>query len=681
MSVTNYQPKIAYGCRYSYDKLENVVYLVSKSHVKNVYIDNGEAYIDGLDEDPIRLEGFSIEFNEESSLDERYRFSKTVKFSLHGYVPHASFNDKYYVILKSKDGTKWMVNVGFPSRVTYTFNLNGSQYQTDFTFSSLSNFPTLRLASDIDEGVSPCKELRSFGIEFLKMLETDYCTLESESGTVHTYGKTFQDVEFLGQTCSLQEVFDGNNLTTTIQFNIAFDAYKSSWHYNLLEFLQNHYAAILKPKGAEDYFFSGFHFGLEPSFNVSANAQNGESDIITVTLKEASLQGSIKQNRWTEVEETETNWVYIRNVGVLQGWECVDVGIARFLLQQEINQNGLPTGRYKAFSGYSAYYISQGLNVVGEFSEDYRFSNPECVEEICNANTDIPTTITYYAPTCYTYSYSASCDWYVSGLADYMTVTPSSGDANSAYTLSVCNTKIPTQNETSIFNIISGNNVKVVNVNLVADSSILNPQTININCLSQVVSFTFDANCMISVTSIDSRLSYEIRNSILSVYVPRNYSVESGITWTIGVRDCSGNTANGYIIQDKTYEQWVDTTDYICESGDSYVRQVRYTGTTPSTINVQTTETRAGALIQSGDSRCESSASRIEWNGKYYCIDGDKYEAEEMEISYDGGQTWIPTNITTIGEMVEADSEFCQEPVEYKWVLTTDWVCLDYTIP
>ena len=672
MAVTEYKPINTLGCRYSYDKLENVVYLVSEEHVKDVHIDNGEAYITDLTEEPLRLEGFNIQFSEESSLDERYKFTKQVSFSLHGYVPFQDLNEKFYVILKSKDGTKWMVNVDFPSKVTYTFHLNGSQYQTDFTFSSVSNFPTLRLATDIDEGESPCKELRTFGIEKLKMLEYDYCRFERTSGTVHTYGHAFVDVDFLGQSCSLEESFDGEKVTTTIQFNIAFDAYKSSWHYNLLEFLKNRYSTIIKAKGTNITFFSGFNYGLQPSFNVSTTSQNGQSDIITVTLVETSLQGSTSRVTWSEVEETDTNWVYCRNVGIIQGWECVGLGVARYLLQQEINQLGEPTGRYKAYSGYTGYFPT--LNIVGEFTEEMRFSNSECTEAICQVNTNIPITIVYNAPTCYTYSYSASCDWDVSGLASYMTVTPSSGNGGTAYTLSVCNSKTPTVNESSTFNITSGNNTRIVNVNLTTDAGILNPSSVNITCLQQNVPFTFNQSCPITVTNIDPRLTYQITNNQLIVNVPRNYSIESGITWPISVKDCNNNTQTVTINQDKTYEMWVDTTGFMCSGSTSYVKQQRYTGTTSSNINTATQEYRMGAKIADNDSRCGSYETRWTVSTAYTCVDGDKWSIEEEEIKYEGG-TWQKTGNTRLKEMVESASSFCSDTVEYKWVLTDRWQC------
>ena len=674
MSVTNYTPKYDNGCKYSYSKLKDVIYLVSKDHTKNVYIDDGAAYIDGLTELPLRLNGFNISLKEESSLDERYKFQKTVTLSMHGYVNSSIFGGRYYVILESFDGTFWMVNVDFPSKLTYTFNLSKDTYQTDFTLASLSNFPTLRLVANFEAVSPPCLGFNVYGVDTLKLLEKDYCALDTVSGTVYTFGgNEFKDVEFLGDSCSLQEVFDGDKVTTTIQFDIAFDAYKSSWHYNLLEFLENLYSAIITPKGNDNTFFAGFNFGLQPSFTIQTQSQAGASDIITVTLIEASSHGSTAAYDWSEEQTTDTRWVYVKYVDDIPCYVCVSLGVAKYLVQQEVNQNGVPTGNYKVLEGYESEFPT--LNIVGTFSSEQLFNNADCSGVSCEVNTNLPTTITYNSATCNTYSYSASCDWEVSGLASYMTVTPSSGNAGSAYTLSVCNTKTPTSSETSTFTVTAGDNVKVVNVVLTPDSSIINPTSVTINCLAQEVRFNFNPNCPITVTSIDSRLTYQITNSQLIVNVPRNYSTASGITWSITVKDCNNNTQTVQIIQDKTYERWVDTSDYLCDSGNSYVKQVRYTGTTSTDINTMTSEYRKGSLIQSGDSRCTSTQTRWTFNNHYYCIDGDKYKVEEEEVSTDGGTTWNTDGNTRVGEMVESASSFCEETVEYKWVLTDRWQC------
>ena len=679
MSVTNYTPGLSATCKYNYSKLKDVIYLVSKNHVKNVHIDNGEAYIDGLTELPLRLNGFNISLKEESSLDERYAFSKTVTLSMHGYVNSSIFGDRYYVILESYDGTFWMVNVDFPSRLTYTFNLAKDVYQTDFTLASLSNFPTLKLGSEF-EAVSPvCLGFNTYGVRSLRLLEKDLCGLDVDDKTVQTYtSKGFQDVEFLGDSCSFQEVFDGDKVTTTISFDIGFDAYKSSWHYSLLEFVQNLYSAIVVPKGNDNTFFAGFNFGLQPSFVVQTQSNDGQSDIITITLIEASSHGSTAAVDWDEEQTTDTRWVYVKWVSTIKCYECIGFGRARYLVQQQVTKNGVPTGNYKVLEGYESYYEGLGLNVVDTFTNEEVFNDPSCDGDQCAVITDIPNTIVYTAQTCYTYSYSASCDWEVSGLASYMTVTPSNGVADSAYTLSVCNTKTPTVTETSTFNITAGNNKKIVNVILTLDSGILTPRNAYIDCLQQDVTFTFNSNCPITVTSIDPRLSYQITNSQLIVNVPRNYSVESGITWDITVKDCNNNTEVDHIYQDKTYEKWVAATGYLCYSGDSYIKEARYTGTTSGNTNIPTGEYRRGSMIQSGDPRCNTTITRWTFNNLYYCVNGDKYKAEEEEISYNGGETWQKTGNTRLGELVEASSSFCEQEVQYKWELTSKWQC-DYT--
>jgi hypothetical protein len=569
-----------------------------------------------------------------------------------------------------------MVNVDFPAKLTYTFNLANNTYQTDFTLSSVSNFPTLKLNANF-EAVSPlCLGLNVYGIDSLRLNENDNASLDTVNKVVYTYGKEFVDVEYLGNSCSLQEEFNGERVTTTISFNIAFDAYKSSWHYNLLEFLENKYVAIVKPKGNDNLFFSGFNFGLTPSFTVQTASQQGQSDVITVTLTETSNQGTTASNDWSEEQSTDTRWVYVKKVGEITCYECIALGTAKYLVQQEVAKNGRPTGNYKCLEGYESQFTS--LNIVGTFTNEETFSSPDCTGAVCHVSTDIPLTINYYSANCYTYSYSASCDWSVSGLASYMTVTPSSGVGGSAYTLSVCNTKTPTANESSTFTITSGDNVKLVNVNLLKDASFIRPLQANITCLAQNVVFTFDANCPVTVTSIDQRLTYQLSNSQLTVNIPRNYSIESGVTWTIGVKDCNNNTATLTINQDKTYERWENTSDILCDGTTSYVKQIRYTGTTSTSILTLTSESRMGAKIQDNDTRCSSYDTRWVESQRFYCIDGNKWSFEEEEIKYEGG-SWQKTGQTRLKAMVEANSDFCLLDADYEWRLTTKWQCASPT--
>lgn len=672
MSVTNYNPGSDIGCKYNYSKLKHVVYLISKSHVKNIHIDNGEAYINGLTELPLRLNGFGIQLSEESSLDERYKFTKKVTLSMHGYVNLSAFGERYYVILESEDGTYWMVNSDFPSNVTYTFNLNSSANQTDFTFACQSNFPTLRLNANFEADEPVCLNYNVTGIESLKLLETGYAGINESEKIVYTYGKEFQVVKFLGDSCSLQETFDGSKVTTSISFDISLDSYKSSWHYNLLEFIENLYTSVIVPKGGDNVYYSGFNFGLQPNFTISTNDDKSASDIITVTLVEVSNHGSVAANDYEEEHKTDTHWVYVENVGDIICYECVGMGLARYLVQQEVNSKGFATGDYKVLSGYESQF--HNLNVVGTFSSTQTFSNPTCGYDPgqCSLSTNIPGSITFSAQTCHTYSIQSSCSWTISNLPSYITATPSYGAAGTQYNVEICNTRDVTSYTHGSFNISYGDYVRVVDVYLSKSDGFMNPSNININYLAQSVTFTFNSSCPVSLVSADSGAAVNIGNGTMVVLVPTNRTTQTKV-WHITVRDCNNNIQTVTVTQSGITEQWVDTTGFICVDGNSYVKQVKYI-VNPDGSMVITDEYRAGSLIQSGDTRCQSYQTRWSFLNHYYCSSGNKYKALEEEMSYDG-TNWTKTGVTKLGDLVEASSDWCSTPVTYEWRQSIKWQC------
>ena len=211
--VSNYTP----NNKYRYDRLDKVVYLISEEAVKNIHIDNGLAYIDEIVQEPLTLSVNSISVNETDTLDERYRFTHQLNFSMSGYANYEAFQGRYYVIIKSVDGVYWLVNPLFPTKITYTYTIDSQSSRTDFSIGTISNHPIVHYTND-----------------------------------------GFKDIEYLKNSASFQEAFDGTNITHTLNFNINFDDYKSSWHYNLLEFIQNRYSAIISTTCGY-YIMAGFN--------------------------------------------------------------------------------------------------------------------------------------------------------------------------------------------------------------------------------------------------------------------------------------------------------------------------------------------------------------------------------------------------------------------------------------
>lgn len=664
MSVSNYTPDKAY----KYSKLKNVLYLVSASHVKNIHIDNGEAYIDDLSETPTRIKGYNIQFTEEEALDERYKFEKTVTISVNGYADINTLNDKYYAIIETVEGTLYMVNIDFPSRITHTYTLSNGVSQTDFTFRSQSNYPTLKLSTSITASDFECTGYRHPGKISLKLIDKNNVRISTHSNKITTYSDTWKDVKFIGNSCTLKEEYDGEKVTDTISFDIHLDDYKTSWHYNLLEFLDNLYASIISVDGESDKFYSGYNFGLIPSFSIKGGSNNTDSNIITVTLTEASEHGMVVSSSITGDSSTGTTWIYVKTVGSVKGYECVGTNTAQYTLQMEVDMVGNPTGQYKALVGHQNDFPT--LNIVGTFNTVETFYTTECGGEVCSLTTDMPTNILYDSITCNTYSLSSTCQWDISDLPSYITASPVTGDANTGYSVTICNTQQPTLDAvTGAFRINYGGNTRLINVTVQNDEGAVKPTSQYADCLPQTLTFSYNPSCPITIVSIDPELEYNINAGTFTVTVPRNLSTSTQKVWSIVVKDCNNIQQTVNITQDKTYEAWKNTSSYICYSGDSYVQQQRYTGTTSDNITtpVYPTETRRGALIQTDDPRCHQVITRYEFLGNYYCLSGNKVKCLEQQISYDSGETWQKTGLTILGEVVETASTFCQTTATTEW--------------
>lgn len=307
--ITNYIPNT---CKYNVNNLKKVVHIFSEASNK-VYIDNGEAYVDNLNGTLQAITSTSISFTETTSYNDRFQFVKEVSLTVDGYVNLSELNGKYYVVLEDEHGTYWLVNYDFPSFVTYTYTLEDGTEETVFKFSALSNFPTLKLNISV-ASASPCKSYSLVKVDKLKMLEKRYASISESAHTVYGYSNAvYKTVNFLKNSLVMTEEFDGSNVNTSIVFDVEFDEYKSSWHYNLLEYQNNKYVAIVN-----GHLACGFEMGLVPSYNAQGNHEVGLSDKVTITLNGSSQRGSIWADSWSEVSlEPQYTW------RLSDEWGCV----------------------------------------------------------------------------------------------------------------------------------------------------------------------------------------------------------------------------------------------------------------------------------------------------------------------------------------------------------------------
>ena len=638
------------------------VYLYSDPQLKNILIDNAfDANINGniLTSTLIGVDASNISFTESESLDERYLFEKTVQFTIRGFGNLGTLGYRRYVVLEDYEGTFWLVNVDFQSDLTYEFTLDETNYNTRYTFHSYSNYPTLRILNFVNTDIQRVCGYNVGGIEKILLSNNRKIVLDRSQGVLtQTEANAFVDVDFL--SASFSEAYSNKGIyTDTLTITIPLNG---AWQYVIEQFKDNAYSAIIKPIKGKN-IFAGINLGLQPLYSIDGNN-------VTITFKEESWDGGVQLESWTEAVDSATTNVYI---GKPTTSECVANGRAMYLLQKEIDVFGNESGNYYAYSGYSTYFADMGYNVVGEFSEEQVYSSPYCymTGEDCSLTTDIPLTIHFYGSGSTSYSISGTCDWEIIDVPSGITVSPSSGEADNEYTITITNSDATPRNVQ--FYIKQGDVLTLVNVR-VHSSGFITPSTQNIDSASQTVPFTnTNPDCYATLSATSNELVFSYQGGTINVDVTEN-TTSSARSFTIIATDCNGKHQTLTINQDKLYSEWRETEGRICESGVAYYVEALWTGRTSSSMTMTET-TRKGTAI-SGSTECLERQTRWVDDGGFMCYNGDKYTSLEEQESYDGGQTWSATGNVNIGELIETSSEDCNS-AQYRWILTDNFICQD----
>lgn len=665
MAVSEY---INNPCKYNIDKLAKVVYLIDENASKNIHIDDGEAYIADIDQEPMALSVYNIALSDTDELDERYKFTHRLTFSMNGYVNYRDFQGRYYVIVKTVDEEYWLVNPLFPCKVTYTYTLGANESHTDFTLSTISNHPTLRIHNLAHSTPYECGYVRC-GFDSLKLNES-INSLKRGNHVLYT-NDGFKDIVFKKNTGVFTEQFDGNNIQHNLKFDIKFDDYKSSWHYNLLEFVDNTYAAIIKTT-CNKYILCGFGFGLQPSFNVDAN-DNAESDKISIDLIDMHDNGDFigYVDDVTIEKDDTTNWTYTNKYN---GYECVGNNLARYLLMEEVDALMNPTGNYKVLVGYEDQFTF--LNIVGTFTETVTFNSYDCADS-CRLQSSFPLEFVFNNVSCREYSLISDSDWSITSSVNYITVSPSNGLAGQSYTVSVCNTILPQETEaSSTLSINYCNRVKTYNVKVKRSDSCLPAGAVfDISANGQYVTIP-TACCVTDAKDFGGTITnISIQNNYIRVYVPQNNSGNPR-QFIISITYCDGREGEAIINQGTGFERWVKEST-ACTGNQKCDVERKYTGTTISDINTRTEETRMTNCAASSD--CGGKMTRWVDTSETTCSGGKKYIVQAEQLSNDGGETWVNTGNKRLGSETSDPSGECAGVEEFEDWRENGYVCVETT--
>ena len=682
MSVSNYIT----NKKYKIGKLKDFIYVGDASILNEISIKDNIAHIkSGIGFD--KLNGSNVQLKEQQSTNENLRFTKNVQITIDGYFNATGrIPSNPIVIVENQEGTRFLVNPEFGCDMEYTFTLNSSQCQTVVEFDNISNLPVLEFVGKIINVITfeECKYKLS-GVDKFEIINFDNVALNPSSANITIFGDdSFKQVKFNDGTFTLEEKYKDHLYTDSINFDITLDNYKSSWHYDLVKFLDRNYSAIVTPKGQNNKFYVGFNLGLQPSYQIETSTEVGQIDNITITFTESSLGSLIDLNSVTSSESTDKSWVGVRSVITSTGakydsYECYGNGIARYLVQAEVDAKDDNTGRYKVLEGYADMFPN--LNIVGTFTDTITYNEPNCSGIDSILNTNIPATIYMALGDRKTYDVYSDSDWSVENVSSFISLNSTGYKGGQTNHLTVSLKDDAINHDEGSFTITNGKLKKVTKVivrkfsditrDITAEKQIIN---LNVPFSTQYVVYK-DKTYNIGEISILDGLTFVFNGQRVQIKVPMNDSTENKKVYELRLK--SGNSSIKVTInQDHFYEEWhiTSTSEYRCDNGSSYQVLHRFTGFTADNLS-ETIEIKLGDVITQNDRRCANVISRYSDKGHYTCFDGKKYKLLEEEESYDNGSNWSLTGRIRLGDADGSDTTFCSQERQYKWQLTTNWQC------
>ena len=665
MSVSTYLN----NCGYSLLKLKNEVHLVSHEAVNDMSIDGEDVKVIYNEDDHIGIRCASVRLDENTSIDTRYQFEHSVTFTVNGYGEMSDLDGLYYVIVITEDDTPFIVNPFFPCKVTYTYTLSDETNSTEFTLSTVSNLPVMRL-DDFPERVSwECSGFSNVKVKHLLMNEAEYCAFDG-SGISYT-NEGFKTVKPFNKSITIQESFDGRNATQSVSFSIPFKNYKTYWEYKLLEFMQNRYSVVAVTNDG-DWLLAGFgHEGLSPSYTIEAD-ESVNSDVVNITL--SNVLDS--DNHLVCVEGglitplTDTHWEYTT---AYNGYVCVAQNKAMYILMEEQDAIGNPTGNYKVKSGYEAY-VPSDLNIVGTFTDSVYFPTSECKPIECNFNSNIPPTVRFNATGQRRYTVGATGDWSISSNHTGITVSPVSGGSGIT-TVTVANTiENPVSDVNAVITLTGCESSKTYNV-VVSRSSSCWPGSTAISVDGASHNMQFNTDCCVSNWSLlegDIR-EFNASNGVVSFFVPENWT-GADRTHRFKLILCDSSEIIITVQQTRAWMRWV-TEGQICNGNEKCDYQRMYTGVTSGSITSATSSIQTVNCSASTD--CGSIITHWVTSQDTICVGNELHLVEYEEMSTDGGETWERTGNSRPGAQIIDSQGICSDPsaLEYRWVLTDEEGC------
>ena len=415
----------------------------------------------------------------------------------------------------------------------------------------------------------------------------------------------------------------------------------------------------------------GFGFGLQPSYTVTSDGEM-TPDHIEVRLVDMHDNGDLFTlvTGATISPNDEREYKFTLEY---DAWECVSDGYAKYLLQEELDVLGNPTGRYKCLEGYEDEFEFLGDNLIGTFNEVVTFYQPQC-KSGCTLSTSLVSPVKINAQQCIMFTVKADSDWSITNSADYLQITPTSGSGGTTYSVQLCNNrpKSAASITTSItINYCSTAETYTVQVGK-GNGCFYGGDSFEIGAEGQYVTIPIGC-CVESVLETTSALTnIQVFENYIKVYVPQNVT-ESARTFTLDVTFCDGTSSEVTITQTNAYTRWVKESE-VCVGTQLCDVERMYSGTTPDNINTWTAVWRRNNCQESD--RCAQYTTRWVVTEETVCYMGKKYIVEAEQVKYSTDSDWINTGNKRRGSETQDSPAECSGTTKEEWrVDAGEYIC------
>lgn len=317
MAISNYLQT----CEYKLGGLKPFIYVIHKNALKlNIKAKGIEVSFNKTKEsDVYKIEAQMVVYEQQETYANKFRFDSSVKVTINEQYREPFFyglrtlrTNQYYIIIEDKKGVQYLVNPELYTKMTYEYTITDTidnHNSVEITWNNLSNFPLLIFKERVESNLLFLGEECFYTIgNAYNLVMTIFQDLHVKDDGVKADEiyvddiEKLKEVQYLKESFTLTETYDGNKFTTELTFSIPLSDHQFEWAYDLLEFKDNTYKGLVRTTN-DNYLLLGNENGLFPSYTIRTSEDDGTLNTIEFKFTNISqypilYTDEIKQYKW-----------------------------------------------------------------------------------------------------------------------------------------------------------------------------------------------------------------------------------------------------------------------------------------------------------------------------------------------------------------------------------------------